>query len=235
MNIALNTNVGRDKNTEYYLASVKSVGGRYLVRGKRVFINGKIHIQGEDFWFDNLKDATTRCRDLAKTKIKRRGWELMDLVNLPKPVVQHLEVPPDMVVTPEELVMILREVELERYVVFSNVLGLEDKFDVGMEYIGYEYENEKEHFVKVFDRFGQLCSCFKDRFLSIVPTERALEIISKTKKGVEEGDICRRDGCRGKIVMYHKGEGCTCHMGHPPCSYYTSSRPVCPVCGWNEE
>jgi hypothetical protein len=232
MNIALNT---FSQSQEHCIVSVKNVGGRYLVRGKRILPSGDVKVQGEDFWFDNLKDATTKCRDLAKIKMKKRGWKPVDLVELPKNVVQHLEVPPDMVVTPEEMVLILREIESERYVVFSNVFGLEDRFDLEVEYIGYECDDGKNKFLKVFDKFGKLSSCFSDRFSSIVPTERALEVINKKKKGTEEGETCWRNGCKGKIEIAHDGISCTCHTGHPPCSYCVSSRPVCPVCGWGEE
>lgn len=51
--------------------------------------------------------------------------------------------------------------------------------------------------------------------------------------GVLSGEVCGRDGCPGIIAEHEarEGEGCTCHLC-APCSYCTTSRAYCPVCGW---
>jgi len=92
---------------------------------------------------------------------------------LPPGVVRHLEVPPEMQVSPEELVLILRQAHLERYVVFGDNSGLEEYFDIGVQYLGFEMEDK--YTVKVFDRFGVLRECFTNRMSSVEPTERAVE------------------------------------------------------------
>jgi hypothetical protein len=51
--------------------------------------------------------------------------------------------------------------------------------------------------------------------------------------GIEEGAICNRDGCTGKIAFAYEGEGCTC-FNNPPCNYCLSSYLHCPTCGWDE-
>ena len=48
--------------------------------------------------------------------------------------------------------------------------------------------------------------------------------------GYEEGDICGREGCVGKIAI-RPPENCRCHIS-PPCSECTSNRNYCPDCGW---
>lgn len=55
--------------------------------------------------------------------------------------------------------------------------------------------------------------------------------------GYIENDRCNRNGCIG--TLYNKlsdGEmRCTCHLGHPPCSFCVDSVGCCPKCGWNEK
>lgn len=52
--------------------------------------------------------------------------------------------------------------------------------------------------------------------------------------GIIAGEICGRNNCTG--VLYERNEGeCTCHLGHPPCSYCTNCVGCCEECGWNEK
>jgi len=51
--------------------------------------------------------------------------------------------------------------------------------------------------------------------------------------GYLKGDLCNREGCIGIIDEFEKDGCCTCHTGHPPCSYCTTDASYCPVCGWN--
>lgn len=50
--------------------------------------------------------------------------------------------------------------------------------------------------------------------------------------GLDEGEICNRDGCRG-TMMYIKDRPCTCHTGNPPCSACTDAPLTCSECGEN--
>lgn len=50
--------------------------------------------------------------------------------------------------------------------------------------------------------------------------------------GYEEGSVCRRDGCTGRIQI-RESENCSCHIS-PPCSSCTSPRGYCPECDWQE-
>ena len=47
--------------------------------------------------------------------------------------------------------------------------------------------------------------------------------------GLEEGEICNRDGCQG-IMTYVKEGSCSCHI-NPPCSVCTDARLQCSECG----
>ena len=55
--------------------------------------------------------------------------------------------------------------------------------------------------------------------------DKALEL------GIEMGEICNREGCKG-IITEHKSNGsCSCHI-NPPCSHCVDDRHYCPVCDW---
>lgn len=168
MNIALQNVNGAD----FYIAALKKDGDDFIAFGKRVSRDGRLMSVGQEFRFQNRRMAEAKIRELVKTKIKRRGWVPVNMENLPEKVVRYLEVPPEMRVTPEEMVLILRDAQAERYVIFSDVSGLEEFFDVGIEYLGFEVD---EHIIKVFDRFGSLRDCFVHRMKAVQLTERAVE------------------------------------------------------------
>ncbi|ENH6339268.1 hypothetical protein ABWH74_002608 [Burkholderia vietnamiensis] len=54
-----------------------------------------------------------------------------------------------------------------------------------------------------------------------------------SKIGHEEGEICGRDGCEGRIE-FTKPENCSCHIS-APCSACTSTYLHCPDCGWEAQ
>jgi hypothetical protein len=172
MNIVLTRKSDTNKS-EFYLAAVKRSGDVYVAISKRITNDGRMIATCSDFKYSTEKEAKKKVRDLIKIKMKRQDWNLIDLSNLPQPVMKFLEVPPEMQVTPEELVMILRDAQKERYCVFSDVAGLEEYFDAGIEYIGYETGDA--HTFKAFDKFGTLRECFIRRLSKIEPTERAIE------------------------------------------------------------
>lgn len=57
-----------------------------------------------------------------------------------------------------------------------------------------------------------------------------------TVHGVDEGDVCGRNGCDGVLVMKHQFTegGCSCFRA-APCGYCMSEVPECPTCGWVSE
>jgi hypothetical protein len=124
MNITLTRKV--DQGVEFYLAAVKRSGDVFIAVSKRIHSNGRVVAFGPGFKYNTEKEASAKVRDLIKVKIKRQDWTPIDLKKLPDPVVHHLEVPPEMQVTPQELLMILRDAERERYMIFSDVSGLEE-------------------------------------------------------------------------------------------------------------
>lgn len=53
------------------------------------------------------------------------------------------------------------------------------------------------------------------------------------KHGIEEGDVCGRDGCEATIE-FQKSEDCSCHIW-APCDSCTSVKLHCPECDWGAE
>ena len=51
--------------------------------------------------------------------------------------------------------------------------------------------------------------------------------------GQEEGDLCRRDGCCGRLEIRPDGE-CSCHI-RPPCGACENAKLACSDCDWEEE
>lgn len=58
---------------------------------------------------------------------------------------------------------------------------------------------------------------------------------NKNMEGIEKGEICNRNNCKGIIDESDKqGDGCSCHI-NPPCSYCCEQNQYCPECGWEAE
>lgn len=51
--------------------------------------------------------------------------------------------------------------------------------------------------------------------------------------GMEEGDVCNRNGCEGTL-KYPPVKNCTCFIS-PPCSQCTDNALTCTECGWEME
>lgn len=52
-----------------------------------------------------------------------------------------------------------------------------------------------------------------------------------SETGTEEGALCRRDGCCGRIEL-SKPENCSCHIS-PPCWDCENLHLECADCGWD--
>lgn len=179
MNIAL----WNKARKEYYIVSVKSHANEddaFVTRGKRVSPEGRLIEWCEGFAFETKAEAERKCRDLAKMKARKGKGEVIPLEKLPKIVMNFLEVPPDMQLTPQEMIELLANIEREKYVTFKDLNGMEDLFDPGIQYLGFETEDPE--FVKVFDKFGQIRDCLKSRIATTEPTERAIELREKKVK-----------------------------------------------------
>ena len=63
--------------------------------------------------------------------------------------------------------------------------------------------------------------------------EKHLTEVEAHTVGTEEGDLCRRDGCGGRLDT-EEPENCSCHI-NPPCAACTNVLMYCPECHWRED
>ena len=185
MNIVLKKMDETGKVKEFLIYSIKK-NGAYSVVVKKVSGEGRmIETHSEGYLVE--KDATRRLSKMVRIKMtKNPDMKRVEIEDLPAPVVKFLEVPPEMQITPEEMVLILRKATSERYVTLIDVTGIEEYFDAGVEYIGFITDDPK--IVKVYDRFGKLRDLFDHRIGKMVGTERAIDVLAnkvEKKLGIE--------------------------------------------------
>ncbi len=53
-------------------------------------------------------------------------------------------------------------------------------------------------------------------------------------EGIEKGEICNRNSCKGIIDEHEKETGCSCHI-NAPCGSCERDYSFCPECDWNAE
>ena len=171
MNIVLKRQMsGR---SEFFVYSLKREGVGIGVRVKKITEDGKI-LSSQTGVMASEKEAMNRIKTMIHLKFKKqKGWQRVELETIPDKVVKFLEVPPEMQVSVEEMIMILRKARDERYVFFGNVAGFEEYFDLGVEYLGYKTDDS--NIIKVFDKCGTLRDCFIHRIDKMELTERAIE------------------------------------------------------------
>lgn len=162
-----------DEKKEYCIACIKvGIGDsgipNYMVQGKRIDSFGRFIAFGQPFNFSVKKEAEKRCISLARIK-RRHGYKEIALDVVQSYLHKHLEVPPDMKLTPQQMIEFLTKSRRERYVVFKDISGLEDCFDLGVQYLAYTVD--EDDVLLVYDKFGEARNCFKERFLTIVLTE----------------------------------------------------------------
>lgn len=56
--------------------------------------------------------------------------------------------------------------------------------------------------------------------------------VEAAQVGENEGDLCNRDGCGGRLE-FEEPENCSCHI-NPPCASCTNVQLYCPECLWSE-
>ena len=156
----------------YYIVSVKREGSTFYAVSKCVHDNGVLKSVGSRYEFATLEDAEKKCRQIARMKAKKRGLSEVDMADLPEAVKKALVPDLDMQLSPQEMAELVARSKVERYVVFEDLNGLGDFFDLGVEYLGYEVD---DGFVEVHDKFGDLRGCFTSRMSSVRPTERCAE------------------------------------------------------------
>jgi hypothetical protein len=166
MNIVLK----RRDGIEFFVACVKK-NGIYRVLGKYVSLSGNLRTTSEDGPYGSELEARRRCQSLAKNKLRKKDFVRIPVQKIPNEIIPFLEFPTNMQITPQEMIQMIAEVRLERYVVFKDARGLEDFFDIGVEYLARITDDDDS--LLVYDRFGKPRNCFIARMESISLTDEA--------------------------------------------------------------
>lgn len=150
----------------------KSVDG-FSVRTARMGPDGKVHRWEVIAKYQTLKDAEARAKTLAMMKRKHRDCEEVFEDRIPAGIRKAMAAPVEAQVTGTELIGLVMQARKERYVTLKDVVGLEDFFDAGVEYVGYTTDDP--NILDVFDRFGKSRGVRIDRIDNVSKTEQCIE------------------------------------------------------------
>jgi hypothetical protein len=122
-------------------------------------------------------EAKKRCRSFIKEKVKRQGYVRVEPDKIPDFIVGFLAADLDKQLTPQEIIEYVKMVRRERYIVLMDNTGLEDCFDLGVEYLAYDSGDPDT--IDVCDKFGTLRGVYHKRIASVEKTENATLIEKK--------------------------------------------------------
>lgn len=166
--------LGRNKSGEFCLVSISMRQDSYVVAVTYLHNDGNLRVRGGE-WAEKSRDvAEFKARHVYSEKKKKKGYEEVSTDELPLAGWVHLAVDLDNYVSQDEMLEMIKNARLERYVEFSCVIGIEDRFDEDLEYLAIKDE-EEDGFYYVYDRYGKKCHCHDSRFSRLELTERALE------------------------------------------------------------
>ena len=123
--------------------------------------------------YQNIKEAKKRAKKRARLSVKCRNGEVISWDKVPQNIQNRID-PFYNQISVEELTAILKDAHTERYVFFKDTMGIEDRFDIGIEYLGHATDDND--ILKVYDKYGEICEVFKARLTTVIPTEMAVEV-----------------------------------------------------------
>jgi hypothetical protein len=167
----------REPDDSLYVISLRHIENNatgFTVSSKCLWKDGNFRCKGTVSSFKTLAEAKKKLKDMAKTKVKRRGAVPVSITELPEDAFRHLAPELGSQISQEDMVALIEKSRRERYVVFKNVSGLEEWFDTGIEYLAEKGEDEE--FMTVYDRYGDPRDTLRVRFESVRDTEVAEEL-----------------------------------------------------------
>jgi hypothetical protein len=149
----------------------KEIGERFTVRVKVLDEKGSL-IEIRDIpGFTILQSAKERLKGMVK--IKQEKGKMNYVQNPPDWICAHFEDENKLIVSNDEMLQSLKDALKERYVCFKDNSGLEDKFDLDVEYLAIHLGDDE--FIDVYNKYGEICTCMSTRFASVKKTEDCLE------------------------------------------------------------
>jgi len=179
---------------QYTIYGVRKVLDGFVVRSKTIDGNNRVLAAIDIDTQPTLEDANEMARRVALMKSALKGRVFCD--DPPDFVKKHFETCDREWVSNQQMKNLLTAAKLERYVVFRDILGLEGRFDLGVEYLAFETDDEE--FLDVTDNFGETSLCMKSRFALVEMTEagrevEALELRGKRREAKEQTKKAREE------------------------------------------
>lgn len=157
---------------QYTIYGVRKTMDGFVVRSKTIDGNGQVLSAIDIDTQPTLEDANEMARKVALMKSALKGRVVVD--DPPDFVKKHFETCDREWVSNQQMEGLLTAAKRERYVVFRDILGLEGRFDLGVEYLAFETDDEE--FLDVTDNFGETLLCMKSRFALVEMTEAGREV-----------------------------------------------------------
>jgi hypothetical protein len=160
----------------YFLYSVRlTPGGEIIVRTEKVGEDGSHYIYSPAVC-KSEEDAVKRCKDSARNKMRYgdSAYEKVELVNVPAVVKKYFASDLKDQLSQVDAIALIEKTKTERYVFFKDNSGLENFFDLEVQYLGYETDDSG--IIQVYDRFGELRDVDKSRLRTIVKTEDCISM-----------------------------------------------------------
>ena len=172
MNIVL-----KNEKEWYVISSWKNENGTFTVEGFYLAKDQKTFVRGNRIVVCNASQANQTTKKMRNMKIRKKGFRETSS-EVPQLILTLIERNKGERISEEEMLAMIAEAKRERYVTFDLTVGIEDRFDKGVEYIGY-VSDEDHTVLSVYDKFGQPCDCHESRFSMVELTERAREVLGK--------------------------------------------------------
>jgi len=172
---------------QYTIYGVRKTIDGFMVRSKTIDGNNRVLAAIDIDLQPTLEDANEAARKVALMKSALKGRIVVD--DPPDFVKKHFEICDREWVSNQQMEGLLTAAKRERYVVFCDILGMEGRFDLGVQYLAFETDDAE--FFEVTDNFGKTSLCSKSRFASVELTEasrevEALELRGKRREAKEQ-------------------------------------------------
>lgn len=175
---------------EYFLIGVSmTADGGYAVSTVYLTAEGTLRVKGAYNVFETKDAALRYCKDIMRTKKKRKGFKECSILDIPEKGRVYLKGDIDTYIPADEMIRIMDEARREFYVEFNCIAGIEERFDEGVEYLALQ-DLEDNEFFDVYDRYGQFCKCSNARFSRCEPTERAEEVLRLCGAKPKDEEYC---------------------------------------------
>jgi len=158
----------------YYLYSVVlRPSGRIAVRTEKIGSDGSVFLMGV-VECGSEAEANKRCKDAPKNKIRYGDNTYWKVEAKDAPEFVRKRFAPDLKkqMTPADVLVLAEQLLKERYVTLSSNTGIEDSFDIGVQYVGAD-EGDAD-FIAVYNKFGVLVGVGRMRVGTIEKTEDCL-------------------------------------------------------------